>query len=360
MADLSPTIGRIAGIPIELNWFFILLLLFILFFSTLYYFLLWVLLFVCVLVHELTHSMVAKRNGVRVKKIVLYPFGGGSIIDFENVTPKLEMKISIVGPISSLLIAVAILPFYLLFPSGTIGNTLFLLVELNVFLGVFNLLPWLPLDGGRALRSYLQEKRSFLESTRIAVRASNVMTALFVIGNFAYFAFVPGYTFAQAEFIVLFDLVIALFIYSGAQSELQSAFIRESIKQLRVRDATSRNFTLVKPGTTTGQLYRQVLKTRRHVVLFRENGKIKQVSIPRLERLRSEHVPSTAKSMGIEIPQMDYRKPLFNAIERMRLEDANIVAAMDGHRLVGVVLLSHLESVVALYLQRKGLKSKES
>ena len=104
MADFSPHIGRIFGIDVELHWSFILLLVVILFLS-LYYFIIWALLFVFVLLHELVHSVTSRRNGVNVKKIILYPFGGGSVIDFENVTPEVEFRISIVGPLASLLIA---------------------------------------------------------------------------------------------------------------------------------------------------------------------------------------------------------------------------------------------------------------
>src|SRR5271170_3744124 len=113
MVDLSPKIGSIGGIDIQLHWTFIMLLIFILFLSF-YLFVIWVLLFVCVLIHELVHSITSKRNGIKVKKIVLYPLGGGSIIDFEKVSPEIEFRISIVGPIASLLIAmiVGILTIY--------------------------------------------------------------------------------------------------------------------------------------------------------------------------------------------------------------------------------------------------------
>ena len=62
------------------------------------------------------------------------------------------------------------------------------LFVLNVFLGVFNLLPWLPLDGGRALRSYLQKTHDFLDSTKIAVKVGNAMTFAFIAGTVVYAA----------------------------------------------------------------------------------------------------------------------------------------------------------------------------
>lgn len=217
MVELSPYIGSIDGIRIQLHWSFILLLLLILTLSA-YYFLIWVLLFVCVLIHELTHSITSRRNGIAVKKIILYPFGGGSVIDFEKVKPETEFRISIVGPISSLLLAAVFGILAVYSPAGIVRYTVQTLFELNVFLGVFNILPWLPLDGGRALRAYLQEKRSYFEATRIAVLASNAITALFIVGTFVYVLLIPG-TFFYKEFIVLWDVVLGLFVYSGAKAD---------------------------------------------------------------------------------------------------------------------------------------------
>ncbi|MGI0133927.1 MAG: site-2 protease family protein, partial [Candidatus Micrarchaeaceae archaeon] len=246
MVDLSPYVGSIAGIRIQLHWSFILLLVGIFLLTSPYLFLIWVLLFACVLVHELAHSLLAKRNGIPVKKIILYPFGGGSVIDFEKVNPSMEYRISIIGPVSSLALALVFGAASLYAPSGTVQSTLYLLFVLNVFLGVFNILPWFPLDGGRALRSYLQKTRSFFTATKIAVNVSKVVTILFIIGTVIYVALIPG-TFVYKEFVVLFDIIIGMFIYGGAQSELRLAYVKTNITKLKARDAISRNFTVVKP-----------------------------------------------------------------------------------------------------------------
>ena len=100
MADFALGIGSIYGIKIELNALFVLLSLLILYLSP-YLFVVWVLLFVCVLAHELVHSITSKWEGVTVKKIVLYPLGGGSIIDTTGLKPETELKISIVGQLQA-------------------------------------------------------------------------------------------------------------------------------------------------------------------------------------------------------------------------------------------------------------------
>lgn len=352
MVEFSPYIGSIDGIGIQLHWSFLLLLLFILLASA-YYFVIWVLLFVCVLVHELTHSITSRRNGIAVRKIILYPFGGGSVIDFEKVKPEMEFRISIVGPISSLLLAALFGMVAIYAPAGMIRYTVQLLFLLNVFLGVFNLLPWLPLDGGRALRSYLQETRSYYDATKSAVMVSNVISGLFIVGTVVYAALIPS-TFFNKEFIVLWDVMLAMFIYTGARSELQDAFVKDNISGLSAGDAVSRSYVEVKESTTIPQLYRTMLRHHTHVVLFKEGDAVKAVSNLSLDKMPWKgRALRSVKPLGVEIPQMRYGAQLYNAIEKMRSYETSIVAVMKGNRIVGVLLAPHVESVVSLYLSHK-------
>lgn len=352
MVEISPYIGKIKGISIQLHWSFILLLLFILILSV-YYFLIWVFLFACVLIHELAHSITSERNGIPVKKIVLYPFGGGSVIDFEKIKPDTEFRISIVGPITSLLLAALFGMVAIYAPAGIIRYTSQLLFLLNVLLGLFNLLPWLPLDGGRALRSYLQRKRGYYDATKSAVLVSNVVTALFIAGTVIYAALISG-TFAYKEFIVLWDIIIALFVYSGAKAELQSAFVKENISSLHVSDAISRNYVEVRKDTTIPQLYKTLLRHHTHIVLFREGKAVRAVTNLSLDKLPWKgKALRGVRSLGAEIPQIQYDAQLYSAINKMQSEGTNLLAVMMGGRLVGVLLAQHAEFIIALYLSRK-------
>ena len=358
MAELSPYMGSIDGIRIQLHWSFILLLLLILFLSA-YYFLIWIFLFICVLIHEMTHSITSRRNGIAVKKIILYPFGGGSVIDFEKVSPEAEFRISIVGPIASLLLAAVFGILAIYSPAGIVRYTVQTLFELNVFLGVFNILPWLPLDGGRALRSYLQEKRSYFDATRIAVQISNAVTALFILGTFVYVLLIPG-TFLYKEFVVLWDITLGLFIYGGAKSELQNAYVKDNVSELRAGDAMSKNYVEVNRSMTIPQLYRTMLKHRTNVILYREGSIVKAVSDLTLDKMPWKgKALKDVMPLGKEIPQIQYNAQLFSAIDRMRTEETGMVAVMKGRQLAGVLLAQHVESVIALYLSHKRAMRKD-
>ena len=352
MSEFSPKIGRIDNIDIELHWSFILLLLVILFIS-LYLFVVWILLFVCVLIHELFHSITSKRNDIKVRKIVLYPFGGGSIIDFEKVNPAIEFRISLVGPVASLLIAAGFGILNIYTPPGTINTTVQILFLLNLFLGLFNLLPWLPLDGGRALRSYLQRKMSFLDATRAAVKSSNVVTVLFIGGTIVYAVLAKGYPLLYREFIVLWDAAIAFFIYSGAQAELQSAYIKHNISGLKAKDAMTGNYMIAKGTSTLTELYNTIRKGKTNIVLFVDGNSIKVLSNASLQKLLRKNIGNMSSDFGVAIPSIPHDLPLYGAIERMQSENSNIAAVTRNGKIIGILLMQHIESIIALHISHK-------
>src|SRR3990167_1069198 len=143
------------------------------------------LLFVSVLLHELSHSLVAKAKKIKVESITLFFFGGVASIDDEDLKPSTEFLMSIAGPLFSLFLSVI---FYLIYSlNGNIFWTAitFYLYQLNLILAIFNLVPGYPLDGGRAFRAILHAYyRDIKKATRIAVlggRAFAVFLILFGI-----------------------------------------------------------------------------------------------------------------------------------------------------------------------------------
>jgi Zn-dependent protease/predicted transcriptional regulator len=140
-----------------------------------------------VLVHELSHSLVAVRRGLPVRRIRLFLFGGVSEIEREAVRPRDEFTVAVVGPVSSLLLGAVFLALAEVLPADwqSVVRLFRLLAVVNVALGVFNLVPGFPLDGGRVLRAAVwgitgDRKRA----TRIAVRAGKVVALGLVVGGF--------------------------------------------------------------------------------------------------------------------------------------------------------------------------------
>jgi Zn-dependent protease/CBS domain-containing protein len=191
---------KIAGISIDINfsWIIILVLLTwslaIGWFSVLYpgwstatYWLVSLisalLLFVSVLLHELAHSLVARMRGVSVKSITLFIFGGVSNIEQEPTSPGIEFQIAFVGPLVSLLIGgiAYLLSLPLRGVNSPLTAILSYLAVTNVLLGLFNLIPGFPLDGGRVLRSIIWKVTGSLQTaTRVATILGQVIAYLFI------------------------------------------------------------------------------------------------------------------------------------------------------------------------------------
>jgi Zn-dependent protease len=139
-----------------------------------------------ILVHEIAHSVVAQKYGLKVSEIELYLFGGASKIEEEPKTPKSEVLITIVGPLSSLLLGGTLLLIVFVIPiqlPAILVVTLLYSGISNIGLGLFNLLPAFPVDGGRILRAYLWYRRKDIVS---ATRTASRVGSLFAYGLMAY------------------------------------------------------------------------------------------------------------------------------------------------------------------------------
>ena len=181
------TLGRIAGIRISFNWSWLIVFALIVWslesyvfpaqdpgLSTTTYVIMAVIaaivFFVSILLHEIGHSIVARRNGMEIEGITLWLFGGVSQFKEMFKSPGSEFRIGIAGPVVSFVLGVLFVGLaFLPIGSTPVTGTLFWLGYINLFLLVFNLLPALPLDGGRVLRAALwRAKGDFAWATRIA------------------------------------------------------------------------------------------------------------------------------------------------------------------------------------------------
>ncbi len=217
----SLPIGRLAGIPIRLHWTFFLLVAFVAVVDAsagtgrVVSGLAWIVaLFASVVVHEIAHCIVARRRGARVLGIVLFPLGGMSQLERMPEAPADELAVAVVGPLTSLALGLVLLGTGLVAGAHVWPPTLFAgswwarLGWLNVLLGAFNLLPALPMDGGRVLRAVLERHHDHLEATLRAGRfARYVGTALILVGFF--------YDF--------WLILIGLFVLLGARAEEEAA-----------------------------------------------------------------------------------------------------------------------------------------
>ena len=231
----SVPVGRILGIGIRLHVTFVLLLVLFASSGTLGWL---VLVFGCVLVHELAHSVTARRRGADVEEIVLLPIGGVSRIRNLSDDPRVEAWVAAVGPLASIGLAagtalVALALRVDLLPADLYGgNVLARLTWFNLLLGGFNLLPAFPMDGGRVLRAVLALRYDPETATRVAAAIGRAIAgALFVAGLY----------------VDAWLLFIAVFVYFGATSEEVASVVHARAHGLHVEDVM-----LLDPVTVDG------------------------------------------------------------------------------------------------------------
>jgi Zn-dependent protease len=178
-------------------------------------------LFACVLLHELAHVRVARRGGARVRSVTLMMLGGVSEIG-EVEDPRLERRMAAAGPLFSIFLAAVVWAIFRLSRGGPpdVRFGLFYLAQMNLVLGVFNLVPAFPLDGGRVLRSLLVPRLGRVRATRVAATVGKVLAAGMVV-----LAILGG-----SWWLVL----IALFIFLGGEAESRALQTRAALRGLRV------------------------------------------------------------------------------------------------------------------------------
>ncbi|MFI9594848.1 site-2 protease family protein [Nonomuraea sp. NPDC052265] len=215
-----------------------------------------VLLYVSVLLHELAHSVLAKMFGLPVRRITLYFLGGVSEIEKEPPTPGKEFLVAAAGPGLSLgLAGLGLLADTYLINDGGIAEVLiWQLWVANLIVGVFNLLPGLPLDGGRMLRAGVWKLTSNPGSgTVVAAWGGRVLAVLLVVLPFAT-SMTSGQGFDPVE--LLWPVVLASFIWMGATQSLRVARIRARIPQVNAR-ALARRAIPVAAETPLAEALRQ-------------------------------------------------------------------------------------------------------
>jgi Zn-dependent protease/predicted transcriptional regulator len=213
-----------------------------------------VLFFGSVLVHELMHSIVSQRQGIPVQSITLFIFGGVSQITSEPKQPKDEFRMAIVGPLSSLLIGGILLGIYFgwhhvdTFAVQFITAIAYWLGYINLLLGVFNLIPGFPLDGGRVLRSLIWwRSRNLKRATRIASNIGRAVGFIFIfIGIWLIFTgnWVNGIWLA----------LIGWFLESAAVGSYQQLLLQDMLKGHVASEVMSRDCVVIPPDTTIDQL----------------------------------------------------------------------------------------------------------
>jgi Zn-dependent protease len=199
-----------------------------------------VLLYLSVLLHEISHALMAQRYGLGVRSISLHFLGGATEIDSEARSPGQEFKVAVVGPLTSIAVGLVSLGLYFLgdAPDGLIGLALEMLAGANLVVGVLNLVPGLPLDGGRVLRAAVWKATGNMHRGTIVAAWGGRIAAVAVLAvpllGRAVFDSEPSLVDYAMAFI------IASFLWTGATASIVSARIRRRLPALKARPLARR------------------------------------------------------------------------------------------------------------------------
>ncbi|MBI5680552.1 MAG: CBS domain-containing protein [Methanobacterium sp.] len=341
----SIKIFSIFGIPVELHISFLLLIILIFsmaFFGFISFYIafLIILLFSTVIIHELSHSYMAKRYGIPVDRIILLPIGGIASMGKIPKDPNQELKIAIAGPSANIIIALfcficlgiigglGSLSFSSLFITNTPSAdlTLFLsnFLGVNLLLGIFNLLPAFPMDGGRVLRAFLARKMDYVKATKIAASVGIQFAVLIAI---------------LGIFFNIFLILIAIFIYIGADQEYKATLISSMLEGIYVKDIMAKNVDTLSPETPVFEALSTMFKQRHmgYPVMDNENL-IGIVTFEDISKLPEErHTVPIKNIMTKNLILASPDEPALSALEKIQKNNIGRLPVTRNGKLIGIV-----------------------
>lgn len=307
------------------------------------------LLFVSVLLHELSHAFVAMAHGLSVRGITLHVFGGVSHLEDEPPSPRAEFLIAMMGPVTSFAIAAVL---WAINASGLVQPAwaqavVSYLVLVNVAVGIFNLVPGFPLDGGRILRAALWKWKGALgQATYMASRVGvGFAFALMALG---FLQILNGSVIGGFWFIL-----IGMFLRGAADASYSQMALREALVRVPVRDIMARQVVTVPLEATVAQLADAFWS--HHVTSFpvvdggtvRGIASVQQVhGVPaeqRMERRVSELMRPLADDLVIGPDDS-----VFDALGKASRNKVGRLAVLKDSRLVGYLSLKDITHVLAL------------
>jgi stage IV sporulation protein FB len=305
-----------------------------------------VLVFVCVVLHELGHVFAARRYGVQTPDITLLPIGGVARLARIPELPSQELVIALAGPAVNLVIASLLYLALGTFP--TLDTTevqnpgitmLARLASVNLFLFLFNLIPAFPMDGGRVLRALLAYRMGFARATQVAASIGQGVAFLFgLVGLFG-------------NPLLLF---IALFVYLGAAAEAHSVQMRQVARGMLVNDAMITEFASLSPVSSVEDAVRELIRTTQHEFPVvdgarRLRGILTRDAMIQALQERGPNVP-VIDVMTREIPLVNARQSLDEAIRLLQENSLPAVGVADaGGQLVGLITQENIGEIMMVH-----------
>jgi Zn-dependent protease/CBS domain-containing protein len=358
---MTPTlrVGRIAGIEIGLNWSWLVVVALIVWTLARGVFpstnpdlseathlamavVATVAFFFSLLLHELGHALRARREGIEIEGITLWLFGGVARFKGDFPSAGAEFRVAIAGPLVSLALGVLFVLLALARLPEAVDGIFAWLGYINLTLLVFNLLPALPLDGGRVLRSLIwQRKGDLAQATQIAADVGRGFGYLFIAGGLFMFIFQGSFSGAWLAFI-------GWFLLEAARAEARYVLARQALAGLRVRDLMTADPAAVTPDLTLGEFVDETVWQRRHTTypVVENSAPVgllpfrRVAEVPRAE-WDQRHVRECMLDRE-QVPLLREDEPAIDALGKLGEAKINRGLVLSDDHLVGLLSISDL------------------
>ncbi len=374
MRSWSIPVGRLFGIEIRIHLTFLFLLVFL--WSTaaatqdataaLRVLGLVGIIFCSVVLHELGHALVARGSGIPAKGIILLPIGGITILDEAHAIPdplnawKRDIRIAVAGPLVNLFIAglsalvlFAAIPGFSLTARPLLDPRALLrsIVWANLYLGLFNLLPAYPMDGGRALRAVFSRRVDMVQATQRAVRIGHVFSILMIMVGMLLSS-------GAERWNGYWLMMVGFFLFAGAQLEERSAVFQSVLQSVRLEEVMLTDFATLSPADTLEDALEKAVHTLQDdFPVVRGSDMVGVVSRQKLlEALRAEGNGYVQAVMNRIFDVAAKQESLASAFRKLSARNLSIIPIVDNQHLVGIVTLQNLMHSMSLLAESRKLR----
>ncbi len=307
-------------------------------------------LFLSVLLHELSHSLVAKLHHLNVESITLFFFGGVAGISREDLQPKTELSMALAGPIFSLALAGIFYEASLFISNIFVQTITTYLYQLNLVLGLFNLIPGYPLDGGRAFRAILYAYyKDLRKATKIASLCGRIVAVILILLGVVYF--IQG---------GLWFILLGGFLYFIAGASYEQVVVKDVLSKLKVRELMHQIPTL-NPKSTFSEFVSNNVDRDQETFLVKDKTFSGILEIKKLNKMPLEEQRRlTLKQLAIPLKQVksvDLSENGYTAFRTLSEQNMEVVPVKQKSKLVGFItkncLMHHL-----IWVLKYGIKPK--
>jgi Zn-dependent protease/CBS domain-containing protein len=315
--------------------------------------------FASVVLHELGHALMARGSGIPAKGIILLPIGGVTVLEEAHIVTdpanswKRDIRIAVAGPMVNLFIAgAAVLVLIAAIPGFSVTTKPLLhssalyrsIVWVNLYLGLFNLLPAYPMDGGRVLRAIFSRRMDMVAATQRAIRIGNIFSILFMmvgmlLGNW-------------------WLVMIGFFLFVGAQLEERSAVFQSVLQSVRLEEVMLTDFATLSPADTLEDALEKAVHTLQDdFPVVRGSDMVGVVSRQKLlEALRAEGNGYVQAVMNRIFEVAARQESLASAFRKLSARNLSIIPVVDEQQLVGIVTLQNLMHSMSLLAENRKLR----